>query len=41
MAEDPVRREATGNALSSEVWERLLEAAEESGSLRQSALRRQ
>src|SRR4051812_26634416 len=33
MAEDPMRREATGDTLSSEVWEQLLEAAEESGSL--------
>jgi RNA polymerase primary sigma factor len=38
MAEDPMRREATGDtqALSSEEWEQLLEAAEESGSLRRS-----
>jgi RNA polymerase primary sigma factor len=39
MAEDPMRHEATGgaHALSSEKWEQLLEAAEESGSLRRSA----
>jgi RNA polymerase primary sigma factor len=36
MADDPLRREAPG--LSSEEWQQLLEAGEESGSLRQSAL---
>jgi RNA polymerase primary sigma factor len=38
--DDPMRREAsiTAHALSSEEWEQLLEAAEESGSLKRSAL---
>ncbi len=40
MADDRIRLEAsaTTHALSSEQWQRLLEAAEESGSLRQSAV---
>src|SRR6266704_3090430 len=38
MADDLIRLEASGNALSSHEWQQLLEAAEEAGSLRQSAL---
>src|SRR6266487_884013 len=40
MADDPIRLEASGkaHALSSQEWQQLLEAAEEAGSLRQSAL---
>jgi hypothetical protein len=40
LADDPIRLKAsaTTHALSSEQWQRLLEAAEESGSLRQSAI---
>jgi RNA polymerase primary sigma factor len=40
MADDPIRLEAStkANALSSQEWQQLLEAAEEAGSLRQSAL---
>jgi RNA polymerase primary sigma factor len=39
MTDDPMRHEAPGNAhaLSSEEWEQLFDAAEESGSLRRSA----
>jgi RNA polymerase primary sigma factor len=40
MADDPIRLEASGKAhtLSSQEWQQLLEAVEEAGSLRQSAL---
>jgi RNA polymerase primary sigma factor len=40
MADDPIRLEAAAKAhvLSSQEWQQLLEAAEESGSLRQSAI---
>src|SRR6266487_6710903 len=40
MADDPIRLEASGkaHALSSQEWQQLLEAAEQAGSLRQSAL---
>ena len=40
MADDPIRLEAlaSAHALSSQEWQQLLEAAEEAGSLRQSAL---
>src|SRR6266516_3304422 len=38
MADDSIRLEASGNALSSHEWQQLLEAAEEAGSLRQSTL---
>jgi RNA polymerase primary sigma factor len=42
LADDPIRLEATGKAHvpSSQEWQQLLEAAEESGSLRRSALAR-
>jgi RNA polymerase primary sigma factor len=40
MADDPIRLEASGkaHALSTQEWQQLLEAVEEAGSLRQSAL---
>ena len=40
MADDPIRLDAAAKAhvLSGQAWQQLLEAAEESGSLRQSAI---